>query len=83
MMFHIPKITIYRIDSFKPEAPTQLQISLKIANPNMSAAQVKFRSLTAQEKMQVDPKNKILGKIELPIDDVIIEPSSQYIDPTA
>lgn len=22
MMFHIPKITIYRIDNFKPEAPT-------------------------------------------------------------
>ena len=49
----------------------------------MTQAQVKFRPLMAKEKAEVDPKSQILGKIELPIDDVIIEPSSQYVDPTA
>jgi hypothetical protein len=42
----------------------------------MSAAQVKFRSLTLQEKMQVDPKGQILGKTDLPADEIMIEPSS-------
>ena len=49
----------------------------------MTAAQVKFRALSHLEKMQVDPKNIILGKTDLPSGEIIIEPSSQYVDPTA
>ena len=49
----------------------------------MTQAQVKFRPLTPQEKAQVDPKGVILGKTDLPLEDILIEPSSQYIDPTA
>ena len=38
MLFHIPKVTIYRIGTLKPTAPTIIDFMLKFSNPNMTRA---------------------------------------------
>ena len=42
----------------------------------MTQAQVKFRPFTEKERREVDPAGLILGAVELPIDEILIEPSS-------
>ena len=45
LLFHIPKITIYRIGKLTPGIP-QIDLFLQVRNPNMSKAEITFKGLT-------------------------------------
>ena len=38
MLFHIPKVTIYKIGTLKPNNPNVIDLMLKFSNPNMTRA---------------------------------------------
>jgi hypothetical protein len=73
MLIYIPKVTIYKIGTLKPNAPNVVELMLKFSNPNMTRAQIKFRSLETIELQEVDPHGKIQCDMDYPLEEILVD----------
>lgn len=75
MIDHITKVTIYRVQKYKPEQK-EIDLWMQFRNPNHSKATIQFYPL-----LESQAKGKDLNvKINLPVGEINIDTSENYIN---
>ena len=76
MIFHIPKVSVYRFGTLKPTASDVVEVLLKFSNPNMTRALLKFKQFTPLEALEFDPNELITTDVTFPEFEIKIDPGA-------
>eukprot|EP00347_Sterkiella_histriomuscorum_P019879 403339962 len=75
LIYHVPKVTIYRIGKY--QEGSLMEVLLMFKNPNMSIAKILLTQLEESE-MDLDISEKLSAKIDLPEDLILIDAADSY-----